>query len=103
MRRALRAIPSRVTWLIFAPVKSGLKAFVLKQVVLRAIQGKGKEGSDIIGTLHFAYFVPFENNHLGFFTIYDGYFEQYIQDFADKIGPTFDAVFEFIRARRRAQ
>ena len=84
------------TWLIFAPIKSGLKAFILEQVVLRAIQGKGKEGSDIVGTLHFDYYVPFENHHLGFFTIYDGSFEQYIQDFADKLGPTFDAGFKFI-------
>ena len=83
-------------WTIYAPLKSGLKAFILEKVVLKAIEGKGKEGSDIVGTLHFDYYVPFENHHLGFFTIYDGSFEQYIQDFADKLGPTFDAGFKFI-------
>ena len=31
---------------------------------------KGHEGSDAIGTLHVAHFVPFEHNHIGFFTVY---------------------------------
>ena len=42
------------------------------------------EASDSLGTLHFAHWVPFEDNHFGFFTIYDGDFEKYIQDFAEK-------------------
>ncbi len=33
---------------------------------------------------------------LGFFTIYDGSFEKYIQDFAEKISPVFDAVFPHV-------
>ena len=45
---------------------------------------KGHAASDAIGTLHFSHWVPFEDNHVGFFTIYDGDLDQYIQDFADK-------------------
>jgi hypothetical protein len=84
------------TWLIDMSVKSGLKAFILEQVILKVTNRKAKEGSDAVGTLHFDYFVAFENHHLGFFTIYDGSFEKYIQDFAEKSGPIFDAAFEFI-------
>jgi hypothetical protein len=40
--------------------------------------------------------VPFENNHVGFFTAYDGSFEKYVQDFVDKVGPIFDALFEYL-------
>jgi hypothetical protein len=76
-------------------IKSKLKTFVLEEVVLRATKGKMKTGADSIGTLHFAHFVPLPNNHLGFFTIFDGSFEKYIQDFTDKIGPVFDTLFEF--------
>ena len=40
--------------------------------------------------------MPFEENHIGFFTIFDGDFEKYIQDFADKTSFTFDALFPSI-------
>jgi hypothetical protein len=80
----------------YLPIGSTLKAVVLEQLVLRATKGKMKEGADSIGTLHFAHFVALPNNHLGFFTIFDGSFEKYIQDFTDKIGPVFDTLFEFV-------
>jgi hypothetical protein len=79
----------------YLTIKSKLKTFVLEEVVLRATKGKMKTGADSIGTLHFAHFVPLPNNHLGFFTIFDGSFEKYIQDFTNKIGPVFDTLFEF--------
>ena len=41
-----------------------------------------------IGTLHVAHWVPFEHNHMGFFTVYDGDMEKYFQDFADKTSGT---------------
>ena len=50
---------------------------------------KGHKASDSIGTLHVAHFVPFEHNHIGFFTVYDGDMEKYFQDFADKTSFTF--------------
>ena len=37
--------------------------------------------------------MPFENNHLGFFTVYDGSVEKYFQDFAEKTSFTFDTLF----------
>ena len=40
--------------------------------------------------------LPFEHNDLGFFTVYDGDFEKYFQDFADKISDVFDAVFAHV-------
>ena len=36
---------------------------------------------------------PSSSNHLGFFTIYDGDFEKYIQDFAEKTSFAFDSLF----------
>ena len=54
---------------------------------------KGHKASDAIGTLHLAHSVHFENNHPGFFTVFDGAFEKYFQDFADKTSFTFDALF----------
>ena len=40
--------------------------------------------------------MPFEHNHLGFFTIFDGDFEKYIQDFAEKTSFVFDALFPHV-------
>ena len=34
---------------------------------------------------------------VGFFTIYDGPFEKYTQDFADRLGPAFDLLFRFTK------
>jgi hypothetical protein len=82
--------------LLSLPIQSSLKAFVLEELVLRATRGKMNEGANSVGTLHFAHFVPLPEDHLGFFTIFDGSFEQYIQDFTDKIGPVFDSLFEFV-------
>ena len=57
---------------------------------------RAHEASDAIGTLHVAHWVPFEHNHLGFFTIFDGDFAKYIQDFADKTSFVFDALFPHV-------
>jgi hypothetical protein len=76
--------------------KSRLRAFALKLVGGALVGEKSKEGSDAIGTLHLAHFVPFENNHIGFFTIFDGDLAKYIQDFADKNSLVFDTVFPHI-------
>ena len=60
------------------------------------LERRRHEASDAIGTLHVSHFVPFENNHLGFFTIFDGDFAKYIQDFADKTSLIFDTLFPHI-------
>jgi hypothetical protein len=79
--------------LTYMALKSRVQGFVLKVVGPALMGEKGHKASDSIGTLHLAHFVPFENNHLAFFTIFDGDFEKYIQDFADKTSFTFDALF----------
>jgi len=82
--------------LVSLPLKSSLKAFVLEELVLRAAKGKMDKGADAVGTLHFCHFVPLAENHLGFFTVFDGAFDKYIQDFTEQMGPVFDALFEYV-------
>ena len=66
------------------------------KLAARSIREDAYEASDSLGTLHFSHWVPFEHNHLGFFTIYDGDFDKYIQDFAEKTSFVFDAVFPHV-------
>ena len=87
---------SQSTLLTYMTFKSRVQGFVLKHVAQAVVGEKGHKAADAIGTLHLAHFVPFENNHLGFFTVYDGDFEKYIQDFADKTSFTFDALFPHV-------
>ena len=87
---------SQGTLLTYLPFKSRVQGFVLKLVAKALIGEKGHTASDAIGTLHFPHWVPFENNHVGFFTIYDGPWEQYMQDFATKTSFLFDTLFPHI-------
>jgi hypothetical protein len=82
--------------LLSLPLKSSLRAFVLEELVLKATHGKMNEGADSVGTLHFAHFIPLADNHLAFFTIFDGSFHKYIEDFTEKLGPVFDTLFDFV-------
>ena len=75
----------------------------LKLVGKAVVGEKGHKASDAIGTLHVAHFVPFEKNHLGFFTIFDGDFAKYIQDFADKTRLFSTRSFHMSLARRQPQ
>ena len=81
--------------LTYMHVKSRLQGFALK-LAARSIRDDSYEASDALGTLHFAHWVPFEDNHIAFFTIYDGDFAKYIQDFAEKTSSLFDAVFPHV-------
>ena len=81
--------------LTYMTIKSRLQGFALK-LAARSIRDDAYEASDSLGTLHFSHWVPFEHNHLGFFTIFDGDFAKYIQDFADKTSFVFDAVFPHV-------
>jgi hypothetical protein len=78
-------------FLVILPAKSRL-AFAEMQLILRTIGMTGKIDRDLnsVGTPHMAQFVPLENRQLGFFTVYDGAFDKYIQDFTKNIGPVFD-------------
>lgn len=81
------------TLLTYMAFKSRAQGFAVKHLAGALVGEKGHKAADSIGTLHVAHFVPFEHNHVGFFTIYDGDFEKYIQDFADKTSFTFNALF----------
>ena len=92
---------SQGTLLTYMAFKSRVQAFGVKHLAGALVGDKGHKASDSIGTLHVAHFVPFEHNHVGFFTVYDGDFEPYIQDFADKNSFVFDALFPVLLAGRR--
>ena len=81
--------------LIYMSIKSRMHAFALNLVKAR-VGKKGHEEMESVGTVHFMNFVPFENKFLGFFTIYDGDFEKYAQDFADKTSFVFDSLFPHV-------
>jgi hypothetical protein len=49
--------------------------------------------SDQIATLHFARFLPLDDQHLAVVSEYDSAFDQYIEDFAKFLGLVFDALF----------
>ena len=79
--------------LTYMSFKSHLRASVMQLVGPALVGQKGHEGMETIGTVHVAHWVPFEGNHIGFWTVYDGDMEKYIQDFAEEISVVFDKVF----------
>ena len=83
-------------FLVILPTKSRI-AFFETQLLLR-VRGRGiTKDLDTVGTPHFAQFVPLEDNQIGFFTIYDGNFNDYIADFTKNIGQVFDLLFKFTK------
>jgi hypothetical protein len=82
-------------FLVILPISSHV-GFVTLKAVLAGLNPKLNSTSDEIGTLHFAAFVPLEDNKIGFFTIYDGTFDEYIMDFTKFLGPVFDVLAKFI-------
>ena len=84
---------SQAPLLTYMSFKSRVQGFGLKLLGPALIGEKGHEALSAVGTVHVSHFVPFENNQLGFFTIFDGSFETYIQDFADKTSFTFNTLF----------
>ncbi|HSY37323.1 MAG TPA: hypothetical protein VK814_16335 [Acidobacteriaceae bacterium] len=83
-------------FLVILPMKSKL-AFIEVELILRA-RGHGTTSDlDKVGTPHFAQFVPLEDNQVGFFTVYDGSFDKYIEDFTKNIGQVFDLLFKFTK------
>jgi hypothetical protein len=82
-------------FLVILPTKSRL-AFTEIRLLLRARSRGIQKDPDTIGTPHFAQFVPLEHDQIGFFTVYDGSFDEYIADFTGNIGLVFDLIFKFI-------
>jgi hypothetical protein len=83
-------------FLVILPSKSRV-AFAEMQTIIRTMGmvGKVRRDLDKVGTPHFAQFVPLEDRQLGFFTVYDGSFDKYIDDFTRNIGEVFDVLFKF--------
>ena len=80
--------------LVVMPLKSRL-AMAAVRMAFSVLQRYLAKGGDEVGTVHFAHLVSLANSQLGFFTVYDGEFEKYTQDFAEKLGPAFDLLFKF--------
>ena len=83
-------------FLVILPTKSRL-AFAEMQLLLKAMSHSISKDLDTVGTPHFAQFLPLEDQQVGFFTVYDGSFDQYIADFTKNIGPVFDVIFKFTK------
>jgi len=83
-------------FLVILPIKSTLAFAEIKLLLLARGHGTTKD-LDKVGTPHFAQFVPLEDNQIGFFTIYDGSFDDYIADFTKNIGQVFDLIFKFTK------
>ncbi len=86
----------QLPFLLILPIKSKL-ACVEVDLLLHARSHRTQKDLATVGTPHFAQFVPLGNNQIGFFTMYDGSFDQYIMDFTKYIGPVFDLVFKFTK------
>ena len=86
----------QLPFLVILPMKSKL-AFIEVQLILRARGHGTTKDLDKVGTPHFAQFVPLEDNQIGFFTVYDGTFNDYIADFTKNIGQVFDLIFKFTK------
>ena len=82
--------------LVIMPMKNRLSVLAVAGA-LKVLRGYLKNGGDSVGTVHFAHLVSLPGNHVGFFTIYDGPFDKYTQDFADNLGPAFDLMFKFTK------
>jgi hypothetical protein len=84
------------TFLVILPMKSRL-AFFEAQLLLRARARWITKHLDGINRLHFAQFVPLEDNQIGLFTVYDGSFDDCMTDLAASIGQFLDLLLRFIK------
>jgi hypothetical protein len=90
-----RADAQQFPLLVIMPMRSRLSVVAL-EAAFKVIGSHVYKGADAIGTVHFANLVKFPRNQVGFFTIYDGPWEKYAQDFATQLGPAFDLMFKFV-------
>ena len=87
----LRGTGEQLPFLVILPLGSRVS-----EGVFRAAGGILADGSHSIGSLHFASLVLLEAHKVGFFALYDGPFDKFIPAFAEKLGPVFDLLFEFV-------
>ena len=86
----------QLPFLVILPTKSRLAFFEIELLLRARARGLTKD-LDTVGTPHFAQFMPLEDNQIGFFTVYDGNFDEYIADFTKNIGQVFDLLFKFTK------
>jgi hypothetical protein len=86
----------QLPFLVILPIKSPL-TYIEVQLLLRARAHKTQKDLAMVGTPHFAQFVPLGKNRVGFFTVHDGSFDEYIADFTKYIGQVFDLIFKFTK------
>ena len=89
------ATAQQLPLLVMMPMKGRL-ATVTLQAGLKVLRGLLYKGADGVGTAHFAHLVEMPNNYVAFFTVYDGPYDKYAQDFAEQMGPAFDLIFAFV-------
>ena len=76
---------------LILPIKSWLQMKEL-EAVLHLKRRSIADSADQIGTLHFARLFDFGENRLGFFTEYDGSFDDYMSDFLQYVATVFNAI-----------
>ena len=81
--------------LVIMPMRSRLSVVAL-QATFMVLGSHINKGGDAVGTVHFIHVARLTVDQVGFFTIYDGTFDNYIQDFADQLGPAFDLMFKLV-------
>jgi hypothetical protein len=86
----------QLPFLVILPIKSRL-AYIEVELLLHARAHRTERDLATVGTPHFAQFIPLGDNRIGFFTVYDGSFDKYIDDFTKYIGPVFDLIFKFTK------
>jgi hypothetical protein len=86
----------QLPFLVILPIKSNV-AMITVKMLLRVREHQTQKDLATVGTPHFAQFVPLEDNQVGFFTVYDGTFDDYIADFTKYIGDVFNLIFKFTK------
>lgn len=93
-------------FLMFNPIKGPLRRLILDAIVKEAVANPNYMPLQTIGTIHFAGFIffdafpdlgqgesPLRNQYLAFYSLFDGTWEAYMEDFADLIALDIDMVW----------
>jgi hypothetical protein len=83
-------------FLVILPIKSHL-AYIETKLLLRAESHRIHKRLASVGVLHYAQFVPLRNLEIGFFAVYGGSFDTYIEALTEHVGPIFDLIFRFVK------
>ena len=76
---------------LILPAKSPTQLAAASQLATQS-WSKFSDAADVIGTIHFARFVPLGTTALAYITEFDGTLEKHIQDLSTNMGPLFDGI-----------